>query len=195
MKKKSFSIAGVENQEFLNAIQSKLEEALRTGQSYKDWAAGVREVIDSMGYSGEQPFRLNTIYRTNLFSSYTMGQMEQVNEVKDRFPYWRYVAILDARTRPEHRALNGQIFPQGEGPIPPIDYNCRCSMQFIHVDELAQSMIQPLRGEALDKFMQELNNKTQVLRLDQKEAFDKWLKDKEGGMNTAIKNAMAEVMN
>lgn len=36
-----------------------------------------------------------------------------------------YVATLDSRTTPICRSLDGKVFPQGEGPKPPIHLNCR----------------------------------------------------------------------
>jgi len=36
-----------------------------------------------------------------------------------------YTATLDSRTTPICSSLDGQIFPVGEGPIPPIHINCR----------------------------------------------------------------------
>ena len=39
----------------------------------------------------------------------------------------RWVATLDASTCPVCGALDGRIFPVGEGPSPPIHPNCRCA--------------------------------------------------------------------
>ena len=36
-----------------------------------------------------------------------------------------YVATLDSRTTPICRSLDGKTFPVGEGPIPPLHFNCR----------------------------------------------------------------------
>ena len=36
-----------------------------------------------------------------------------------------YVATLDSRTTPICRSLDGDVFPTGEGPIPPVHINCR----------------------------------------------------------------------
>lgn len=183
IRHKAFWISGVENQELLNAIQGKLEAAIRDGTDYRKFAREVRSLIDSLGVSGDTPFRLDTIFRTNVFSSYTIGQLEQLDQVKDRFPLWRYLAILDSRTRPLHRELNGKIFPVGEGPIPPIDFNCRCSMQPLHELEVSRGDIKPtppgemttiLRGE-------------QVMRFDQKAEFQRWIAQKSEGMDSRIR--------
>ena len=37
----------------------------------------------------------------------------------------QYVATLDSRTTPICRPLDGEVFPVGEGPIPPLHINCR----------------------------------------------------------------------
>ena len=40
-------------------------------------------------------------------------------------PREQYVATLDSRTTPICRSLDGDVFPVGDGPIPPIHMNCR----------------------------------------------------------------------
>jgi len=37
----------------------------------------------------------------------------------------QYVATLDSRTTPICQSLDGDVFPKGEGPIPPLHMNCR----------------------------------------------------------------------
>ncbi len=38
---------------------------------------------------------------------------------------YRYIATLDSRTSPICRALDGQEFDYGKGPVPPQHFNCR----------------------------------------------------------------------
>jgi SPP1 gp7 family putative phage head morphogenesis protein len=184
LKEKAFWIAGVEDQEVLDAIRKALERALEEGQTYEEFKKTIDGTLQALGVSGDSPYRLQTVFRTNMFSAYTAAQLAQVSEVSDRFPLWRYVAILDARTRPLHRDLNGLIFPQGEGPIPPIDYNCRCSMQMLHQLEIAREGITQTPA---DKVNSVLGGET-VLRLDQKRDFNRWLSEKKGSMEGSIKS-------
>lgn len=50
--------------------------------------------------------------------------------------HWRWMAIIDDRTRPLHVAYNGKVFPVAglDSPsfqaLPPTEYNCRCKAQF-----------------------------------------------------------------
>ncbi len=41
------------------------------------------------------------------------------------------------RTRPSDWAFDGTLWEIGDGPIPPIDYNCRCSAIYLHKSEVA----------------------------------------------------------
>lgn len=186
MREKSFWISGIEDQALLDAIQEKLAAALQQGAGYKDFVQGIQDTIDSLGYSGPTPFRLETIFRTNLYGAYSMGQLSQVEQVKDRFPMWRYHAIKDSRTRPMHRELDGMVFKLGEGPFPPIDFNCRCTGQFIH--DLEAAGITPVSSEGAQAIMQHNN----VVRFDQKAEFEKWLAQEQATMDGRIKQAVRE---
>ena len=175
MHYKSFNIAGVENQWVLDAFQTRLEQDLKEGKSYDQFVHDVGVDIDKLGIYGEDPARLNTVFRTNLFSAYTIGQLDQVSQMPDRFPMWRYVAILDDRTRESHRQLNGLIFKQGEGPIPPIDYNCRCTAQFLHIYEIERLNPDVVKDDRLMDLELLLGDR---LKFDMKTEFENWIKKK-----------------
>lgn len=50
---------------------------------------------------------------------------------KDLYPFWVWRGRMDARERPDHVEMEGQIFrigdPYGDRCFPPGDWNCRCS--------------------------------------------------------------------
>lgn len=133
-RRRAFRIGGIENQKFIDAVKFELERVISEGKSYEDFKNTFTDLFLKYGITPEKPIRLDMIFRTNLFTAYTAGQVKQVDEVKDRFPVWRYSAILDNRTRQSHKNLNDKLFRYG--PFPPISYNCRCTPQFIHKVQL-----------------------------------------------------------
>ena len=174
LRTKSFWISGVENDEVLKAIQDRITAAANEGKTYQQF------LDETIQYFKDLPAaRPQTVFRTNLYSAYSIGQLEQVNGMQDRFPMWRYVAIMDSATRPSHAALNGMIFPAGEGPFPPIDYNCRCTGQFLHTYEVDSRRLKPST---------DVNLPDGVRRFDTRGAFEAWLAKKQSGMDPSIRS-------
>ncbi len=59
-------------------------------------------------------------------SAITNGTRQLLYQENKRIiPRELYVATLDSRTTPQCQSLDGQEFPVGEGPIPPVHMNCR----------------------------------------------------------------------
>lgn len=86
------------------------------------------------------PRRLQTIYDTNLQTGYQSGRWKSQWEDRDNRPYWMYVAVLDSRTRPLHRALNGKVF-RADDPFwmyfyPPNGWRCRCRVRALTAAEV-----------------------------------------------------------
>lgn len=77
---------------------------------------------------------VETVYRTNLNTAFTAGRMRQARDpaVRAVVPGFRYDAVGDADTRPNHRALDGMVAlqddPVWEECSPPLGYNCRCTL-------------------------------------------------------------------
>ena len=55
--------------------------------------------------------RLDLIFRQNVMTAHAAGRWQRQQEAKKERPYLRYSAIMDGRTRPAHRALDGMVFP------------------------------------------------------------------------------------
>ncbi|MBA6042842.1 phage minor head protein [Pseudomonas lactis] len=142
----AFTVAKAMRLDLLSDIRGALETALQDGQTLKQFITALQPTLESQGWWGKQvivdslgegelvqlgsPRRLKTIYQTNLQSAYMAGRKATMEETTDTHPYWMYVAILDGKTRPSHRALNGQVF-RHDDPIwasifPPNGFNCRC---------------------------------------------------------------------
>ncbi|MDP2808648.1 MAG: phage minor head protein [Rhodocyclaceae bacterium] len=145
----SFSVAGVMKAQALGDIRAALLDAVETGQTWADFKRGLIPKLQAAGWWGRWPHdpetgeivpgkglnprRLETVFRTNVQSAYMAGRYKGMVEASDSHPYWRYVAVMDGRTRPAHQRLNGRVFrwddPVWQVIYPPNGYNCRCRVQ------------------------------------------------------------------
>jgi SPP1 gp7 family putative phage head morphogenesis protein len=169
-QQKAFWISGIENQRFIDAVKGELERVLSEGLTYDQFADSFKKFFIEYGITPENTIRLDTIFRTNLFAAYTAGQVKQVDEVRDQFPVWRYISVIDNRTHPSHMRLNGHYFRRE--PYPPIWYNCRCTPQFIHSLQLDQ-----LGAIEIHNTIFELIDSSEVIDFVVNDGFDQWVSD------------------
>ena len=88
---------------------------------------------------------METIFRTNIQTAYSVGRYKEMQVVKATRPYWQYSAVNDSRTRPTHAALHGKVFP-ADHPFwdkwyPPNGYNCRCSVITLSESEIKRDKL------------------------------------------------------
>lgn len=143
----AFTVAKATSLELLRTIRAEVAKSIGPGQTFEQFKKALRPRLEEMGWWGKQEVldidtgeitqaqlgsvrRLRTIYQTNVQTAYMAGRYKRyVANAADR-PYWRYVAIMDGRTRPAHAALNGKVF-RWDDPIwkviwPPNGWGCRC---------------------------------------------------------------------
>lgn len=146
---KAFTVAGVLKLDVLNDIRSSLTDALANGNTYAEFVKQLQPVLEAKGWMGKglvadpetcelqgkqlTPRRLQTIFDTNIQSSYNAGRyQQQMANVADR-PYFERVAVMDTHTRPKHAPLNGFTAP-ADDPVweyfyTPDGYGCRCRIR------------------------------------------------------------------
>lgn len=119
---------------------------------------GTEEVIDTD--TGEitrhqmgNPGRLKTIFYTQRQQAFMAARYEQLIDSRERYPYWRYRAVMDLNTRPSHAKLNNLIFHHSD-PIwnvifPPNGFNCRCRVEFISEEQIKREGLVVSRTEQL----------------------------------------------
>lgn len=150
LKRKYFTVAGIEEGNLLKAAQEALIEAIDTGGTVETFAKALRD--KGVKYTGTafgadlagqeiSDSHLRTVFRTNALSAYNEGRREifEDPEVEDLVVAYLYSAIDDDRARPSHAAMDGKIFLKDD-PIwqtwwPPNGYNCRCTVVPITQDE------------------------------------------------------------
>jgi len=136
-RKKAFTVADGANRQVRDHIKQLLDHSLSEGLTLKDFQEGAADVLDNAGIAPREPWYWETVYRTNMQTSYQAGRWQQMTdpEVVSERPYIRYVSALLPTTRPSHREKHGLIYP-ADDPFwstwyPPNGFNCYCSAQSI----------------------------------------------------------------
>lgn len=144
-------IANISSLEMTKDIYQSLVEAQQQGKSLGSWKKDLLDTLNKKGWvvgvdkgkgaviadpqTGEYvgtPWRLNTIYRTNMQAAYSAQRYQTMRDNADNRPYWQYSAVGDSRTRPSHLSLDGRVYryddPFWATFYPPNGFNCRCSV-------------------------------------------------------------------
>ncbi len=139
MKAKAFTAAYVYAADDLQRVFEACEAAISRGSTYREFTRATEEIL-------RRSWHRETVFRTNVLSSYGAGHWEQAQQIRALRPYARYSAVMDGRTRPLHAALHGLIYPL-DHPFwqrywPPWDYNCRCAAVTLSVWEIQNQGLQ-----------------------------------------------------
>ena len=138
-----FAIARSSKVEVTQRAQGAIRDAMRGGLTGQEAIDKILRAVQSQATgdpSEDWTFTgsyAETVYRTNIASSYTAGRIEQAKDPV----FKREVAAWEVRTypgpdvRPNHAAMRGKIAatddPIWETMKPPLGYNCRCSIEFV----------------------------------------------------------------
>nr|WP_255680834.1 phage minor head protein [Azonexus sp. R2A61] len=164
---RSATVAGVLKAEVLEDIVGALDEALAEGKTYQQFLQKLQPKLKARGWWGKvpadpetgevqsgrsmTPHRLRHVYQMNLQSSYMAGRNKAQLENADQRPYWQYVAVMDHRTRPAHRSLNGRTFryddPAWGALYPPNGHKCRCRVKALSSADFEAEGVVLSRGE------------------------------------------------
>jgi SPP1 gp7 family putative phage head morphogenesis protein len=156
---KAFTVAKVMRADILEDLRAAVDKAIATGTTLAEFRRELTPLLQRKGWWGRQllvdpqdgeekrvqlgsPRRLETIYDTNLRTSYAAGRWGQIQDTKHARPYLRYVAVLDSRTRPLHRLWNGTVLPVDHPfwrtHFPPNGWRCRCGVQQLNDRDLGR---------------------------------------------------------
>jgi len=155
----------------LARIESQIKIGMIQGESIDDISARVVGTPVLKGADGVTQMTRNqaaTITRTAVNHIANQSRRLTFEENKDVFTSELYVATLDARTTPICRSLDGQLFDVGEGPIPPLHFNCR-SLRIAVIDN-NELVNRPFKAstsrQLLDEFTEANNLKRVRTRAD-----------------------------
>lgn len=164
---RSFTVAKAMRLDVLQGIDGAVDRALADGLSFRQFEKELEPLLRKAGWWGRQkmedpltgetrivqlgsPRRLRVIYDTNLRMTHAKGRWERIERVAEASPWLRYIAIRDARTRPEHMAWHGTILrwddPFWHSHYPPNGWRCRCIVQQLSDDDLEDFGFDPSGG-------------------------------------------------
>jgi SPP1 gp7 family putative phage head morphogenesis protein len=149
-KQKAFTVTGTARMDVIGGMYSALEKAVVEGTTFSEFKKAAKSIMEKSGWEGMAPWRLDTVFRTNIQQAYQAGHYEQQKELAKERPYWQYVAVMDGRVRPSHAAMHGKTLaaddPFWQTSYPPNGFNCRCT-----VLSLSQSEFDREGGEVARK--------------------------------------------
>lgn len=120
----------------LGEARNKLKDFLR-GEGYDPHQAGLRNLASTA--------RLNLILKQNAAMAHSAAEWHRMHDpdAMKVFPYVRYHARNDSRTRGEHAHLDGRIFRKDDPFLsthtPPWEFNCRCWLEEITEKEAGKT--------------------------------------------------------
>ncbi len=139
-RERAFTVAGVANLELLADVWRALDAAIARGESFEDFKAKVGDKL-AQAWGRDQPWRLQTIFRTNAQVAYGEGRYRMLTDpaVLRRRPFWKFSAVLDGRTSPICRPLQGTVLPASDpwwnDHQPPLHFSCRSTVMALTPDD------------------------------------------------------------
>ena len=131
-----FVVAGAMRDELLSDLRGAVDQAISDGTTIETFRREFDDIVAKHGwtYKGGRDWRTRTIYETNLRSSYAAGRFQQMQDIADRRPYWRY-RHSDASEVPReaHLRWDGLVLrhddPWWESHYPPNGWGCKCYIE------------------------------------------------------------------
>lgn len=168
----------------LARIQNAIQQGMTAGMSSRAIARLVVGTAQVEGIDGITQLTRNqvaAITRTAVAAVSSNAREEFISENADLFDQEQFVATLDSRTTPVCRANDGKRFPVGEGPRPPLHYQCR-SLRVAVIGEgpMGERPAKPVTERMLLREWAEKNQLDKVptsrdqLQRGTKGEYDKW---------------------
>lgn len=167
----AFTVAKMANVDMLRDVRLAVDKAIAQGQTLEQFKKELQPRLMEAGWWGKaemedpltgetklvqlgSPRRLQTIFETNIKTSYAAGDWAQIQQTKDDAPFVMYDAVGDANTRPEHAAWDGLVLsvddPWLQTHSPPNDWGCRCGLiQLSRAQAAAMGKAEPDKAPAV----------------------------------------------
>lgn len=135
---RGFAVAGAMKADLLADLAAALDRAITEGTGFEAFKDDFRAAVARHGWTGwtgegsdkGQAWRMRTIYRTNMRTSYMAGRLAQLRD--GNFPFWVYRHGGSAEPRLQHLSWDGLILPANHPfwplAFPPNGFGCSCKV-------------------------------------------------------------------
>lgn len=136
---RAFTLAKLTQCDYIEAVRGRLVTALEKGEGFEQLWNDIKGIAESDGAT-IKPGYWETVYRTNIQTSYNAGRRMQF----DRSPpaALALMVLEDERTSDICRPLAGLVLPYDhpfwEDHWPPFHFNCRTTVRGIYEDEVGR---------------------------------------------------------
>jgi SPP1 gp7 family putative phage head morphogenesis protein len=132
----AFTVANVAQLDVVNHVWKAIDSAVAKGTSFDEFKKTVGDSLRAAwgGTVDNPPWRIETIFRTNVQNAYSAGRYRQAThpDVLEQRPVWMFDAILDGRETAVCAACDGTKRPAADSwwqsHNPPLHHNCRSSL-------------------------------------------------------------------
>lgn len=139
MQRAAASITKDQGKRLQNVVQKALMEAMRQGDTDRDFLARLDDVYDSAGITVKNSAQVASTFETAMATAYNAGTMTELLTMTDTFPDWIYLTRDDNRVRPNHEAMHRFVAPANDKVwnviYPPNGYRCRCIVDGLTAEE------------------------------------------------------------
>ena len=146
-QREAFTLAKVTQLSLLQDVKDLLVKALESGTSFPEFKNQFGAMLSTKGWIAnkevqgmKQPWRVQTIYRTNMQSAFQAGRISNQKAVASSRPFWRYVSVVDRNTTSGCNELQGTVLryddPFWKNNYPPRHYNCRALVQTLSESQM-----------------------------------------------------------
>lgn len=141
---KAFTVAGRASAQVRDSIAEMIDRAQIDGMTLREFQSLADDVAQAAGLAERTPWYWQTVYRTNLQTSYQVGRWKQMRDplVREERPYLRYISARLPTSRASHVEKHGLVLPQDD-PFwnewyPPNGFNCYCTVVTVSESLLAR---------------------------------------------------------
>jgi len=125
------------NEAMVRDVLEAVSKALEEGSTVETFRDDFDAIAAARGWAGDNTagWRSALTFRVMTAQAMAAGRWRQIQRLKGRRPWLRYITAGDHRVRDAHRAWHGTILhaddPWWNTHFPPNGFNCRCHVQLL----------------------------------------------------------------